>query len=356
VTSSLYGDRTRLSGRERLPWWFTVGLFVLALAASPLSGQSTEQPDLKRAIAAYEAGDMQQALDLLQAAPAFLNAHDSAVRALYMGLVRFALGDRARAHDDFLRALRTEPPIRLDPTVHSPARVAAFEEVRAELLGEWRTTARAADARHDEPEGLRLWRLVRAAEPEDAEAVGRIAAIEEAQRQSAAARQAALDSARLAAAAAAGRPDSTATVAAPRYNPGRALALGLVVPGLGQVYTGRTVRGVLALGVAAAAVAVGYMSERVDVNCATEPVNNVCPPADVLSENTKRPYLSAGVAAAVGVTLVSAIDAMLAARQANARAGSASPSAAASGVHLLAPALRVAGTEVHAEFVRLRFR
>jgi hypothetical protein len=328
--------------------------FSLLLPGVSLAGQTTEQADLKQAIAAYDAGELQQALALLQRAPAFLDARDAAIRSLYLGLVHFALGDGARARDAFGRAVRTEPGLRLDPAIHSPTRIAAFDEVRAGVVLEWRLQARDADTRGVEADSRRLWELVRSAEPEDAEATARIAALDDAVRQreaAALAAQAAADS------AAAARQAETTPVRGEvqRYAPGRALALGLVVPGLGQLYTGRSVRGVLAMAAAAGSVAIGYLTERTDVRCVTEPVNNVCPPADVIAETTERPWLAAGIAGAVGVTVLSAIDALLAARAANRQAGLDS-NAGETGPRLLRPAMHVTATGVRADLVRLRFR
>jgi len=331
-------------------------VFSLLLPGVRLAGQTTEQADLKQAIAAYDAGELQQALALLQRAPAFLDAHDSAIRALYLGLVHFALGDGARARDAFGRSIRTEPALRLDPGIHSPTRIAAFDEVRAGVVLEWRLQARDADARGVGVDSRRLWELVRSAEPEDAEAAARLSALDAAARESAQAAlaaQAAADSARNAAAAS--TETSRGATAVRRYAPGRALALGLVVPGLGQLYTGRSVRGVLALAAAGGAVAMGYLTERTDVRCRTEPVNNACPPAEVIAQDTERPWLAAGIAAAVGVTVLSAIDALLAARSANERAGLDADGEQA-GPRLLAPAVHVTGTGVRAELLRLRFR
>jgi tetratricopeptide (TPR) repeat protein len=313
---------------------------------------------LRRAIAAYEEGDMQRALEGLQSMGALTNTHDSAVRSLYLGLVYFALGDRARATDSFGRAVRTEPPLRLDPTVHSPTRVAAFEEAKQEVVREWRTAAQQADATGDEAESLRLWRTVLSAAPEDAQAASRVEAIRDAQRiRSDSAAAARLDSL----ARAPVRPAAVDSVRRPaepeRYSPGQAFAMGLVVPGLGQLYAGRGLRGVLALAGAGGALAAGYLMQKVDVNCRTEPVNNTCPAADVLDENTRRPYLTAAVAAAAGIAIAGAIDGMLSARRANARSdaarGSGSPSP---GLRLEAPAVTAQGDQVRAEILRLRFR
>jgi hypothetical protein len=133
--------------------------------------------------------------------------------------------------------------------------------------------------------------------------------------------------------------------------------MGLVVPGLGQFYTGRGLRGVVALAGAGTALAAGYLTQRVDVNCRTEPVNNACPAADILDENTRRPYLSAAIAAAAGISLLGAIDAMMSARRANAQNDAARRSGSPDGgMRLLPPTVAAEGDHVRAEILRLRFR
>jgi len=327
----------------------------LALCAGAVAGQTTENAELRRAIAAYEEGDMQQALELLQSTAALTNTHDSAVRSLYLGLVYFALGDRARATDSFARAVRTEPPLRLDPAVHSPARVAAFEEAKLEVVREWRTTALQADAAGNEEEAMRLWRTLLSAVPEDAQAASRVDAIRDAQRLRADIAVVRADSASRTAAR--GTAEPNLPVEPEQYSPGQAFAMGLVVPGLGQFYAGRGLRGAVALAGAGVAIAAGYLTQRVDVNCRTEPVNNRCAPADVLDENTRRPYLAAGVAAAAGIALAGAFDAMISARRANARNAAAGRSGLQNaGLRVLSPAVVADGDRVKAEILRLRFR
>lgn len=358
--------------RGRSLVWLVLSLTV----AGPLRAQTTDQTDLKAAIAAYEAGDLQGTLALLQATPALLNTHDSAVRSLYRGLTYFALGDRAEAETSFGRAVRTEPSIRLDPAVHSPTRVAAFDLVRARVVEEWRTGARAADAGGDLASALAQWRTVLQAAPDDAEAGARVAQLDESeqariererkaeadrvaegQRQLAAQRQ--HEAVRAAADSVFPPPAARdATGAAPirRRNPGQALAMGLIVPGLGQMYAGRSGLGLLALAGAGGAVAAGYLVQRVDVSCRSVPANGVCPPGDVLGEATERPYLAPAVAVAAGITLLAAIDGMLAARRANSRVdGARDANGNLDGIRLVAPSLTTDGRTVRAEWVRLRF-
>ena len=329
-----------------------IAILVLA-GAHPVSGQATEQPDLRRAISAYDAGELQRALDILQATNPS-NVHDSAVRHIYLGLVYFALGDRARAEDMFGRAVRIEPPIRLDPTLHSPSRVETFDEARTAVLLEWRSAAREAETRIDATNAIRNWKNVLAAMPEDEEAAARVQALEEAERQKAAAEQARADS--VAAGDSARQPaeEEPSPPSNLRYNPGQALAMGLVVPGLGQFYTGRSLRGALTVAAAGGVLAAGLLTEKLKVDCRSEPVNNVCPPEDILDQDTERPYMTAAVAAAAGITLISAIDAMLSARRANAQ--QAGPAGNDDGMRLLAPAVTTDGKEVRAEILRLRFR
>lgn len=103
----------------------------------------------------------------------------------------------------------------------------------------------------------------------------------------------------------------------PPLSPGKALALGLVVPGAGQFYTGRTMRGALTLIGTGAAVACG-MSERITnqsvQQTATDPFGN--PYTYTTTQRVSdHPCRAPGFAAAGVVALVSAIDAYMYARR-----------------------------------------
>jgi hypothetical protein len=150
--------------------------------------------------------------------------------------------------------------------------------------------------------------------------------------------------------------DSAALVPVRRFAPGQAAMLGVVLPGLGQIYTGRPVVGVLVLGAAGTALAVGVLKESVSVRCLTIPVDNFCPREDVLSEEVERPYLSAGLGIAAAVTLVGALDAYFGARRANARAAAARGSEAGrTGLHLERPAIQPRPGEIRLALIRARF-
>lgn len=344
-------------------------LLFLAVGAAAQRIQDATDPGVRQAIAAYEAGDLVRALELLESAPSSLAPRDGSIRALYLGLIHVAQGAPTRAREAFMLAVRLDPAARLDPDLHAPSRVAAFTAGRDAVVAEWRGQAGSAEAAGNAAEALRLWRGVLAALPEDRDAKARIAAIEEAERQAAAARAAAAavaDSLRQAIGgqrdtAQLGRTDSTPARADPTeaarsmqtYSAGGALAMGLVVPGLGQMYAGRRILGLVSLAAAGSAAAAGFLYERVSVDCRIQPVNGSCPPADVLNERSERPYLTAGLAGAVAVTLIGALDGFLSARRANARAAGAGASGR-SGLAIL-PDVRADAHQVRVEWVRIRF-
>jgi hypothetical protein len=147
-------------------------------------------------------------------------------------------------------------------------------------------------------------------------------------------------------------PDSAAPVGL--KSPGSAFALGLVVPGLGEIYAGRSGLGLLALAAAGGAIAAGYLAESVDIRCATVPQNDVCPPDDVVSETTDRPYLGAGIAVAAGIGVLAALDAFLAARRANARVLSAGGSSDRN-MEVLPLAVAVSARNVRVDLLTFRF-
>src|SRR5690606_35836875 len=138
------GDGGRPS-RRTVPTWFGVLLALLTAAAShaavPVSAQTTADPAVRQAISAYEAGEPEGALSLLNAIPSSLPARDAAVRSVYQGLIHFAFGDAARAHEAFARAVVLEPRLSLNPEIHSPTRIRAFEAARDSIVETWRVAA-----------------------------------------------------------------------------------------------------------------------------------------------------------------------------------------------------------------------
>lgn len=104
---------------------------------------------------------------------------------------------------------------------------------------------------------------------------------------------------------------------APQYSPGIALTTGLLVPGMGQFYSGRPGLGFLVLSTAGTAATVGFLHKKVEVDCLQIPADGVCPPDQILDERVKRPLLVPGLAAAAAITVVGAILAFRGARGSN---------------------------------------
>ena len=106
-------------------------------------------------------------------------------------------------------------------------------------------------------------------------------------------------------------------------SPSAALSLGLVVPGAGQMYTGRKLFGLTTLAVAGGAVAYalksGTVTERYLVTDAEDPFGNVLPPYEATRQVQGRPYRTAGLATAGAVAFASALEAFVYARHANQR-------------------------------------
>lgn len=91
-----------------------------------------------------------------------------------------------------------------------------------------------------------------------------------------------------------------------------ALALGLFVPGFGQLYSGRSVAGLAVLGAAAGAVAAGFFIREADVRCLTTPEPGAsCPAEEVVSRTVSKPYLTQALVAAGALTAFAAVEAWL---------------------------------------------
>jgi tetratricopeptide (TPR) repeat protein len=102
------------------------------------------------------------------------------------------------------------------------------------------------------------------------------------------------------------------------YSPRAAFGSGLLVPGLGQMSTGRPIFGVMTLGVVGGAVAFGLQSKAgVDVGTFTDPFGNAY--IDSIPKTTRPNLVAAGIGAAV-VWLGGAIEASSFARRSRRRA------------------------------------
>jgi tetratricopeptide (TPR) repeat protein len=93
----------------------------------------------------------------------------------------------------------------------------------------------------------------------------------------------------------------------PAWSPGTALGYGLVLPGLGQMYTGRPLRGLLVLGVAGGAgVLAAQTRDETRTRSYTDPFGN---PYTNTTIETTRPYLAVGIGVGVAIAAAAAYEA-----------------------------------------------
>jgi hypothetical protein len=334
-----------------------LAMFAGAIPVRELEAQFMVHPGIARAVAAYEAGEFARALALIDSLPPSLPARDQATRFLYRGLIQFAFGEVGLAKTAFARAIQIEPTVRLDPAVHAPSRLAAYLEALDSTVVVWRREAEAAEAAGNLADARRRWSRAAAAMPSDTIARRRLARVEAKMAASPVAPRPARPDSVAAIHPGARPPADSAPASSPRrqYSAGRAAVLGMVVPGLGQVYTDRPVRGLLVFGAAATAVAAGAFYEVVDVECLSIPVDNTCPQDDIVSERSERPYLLPGIGAAAALALAGVIDAVIAARRANAPGRTGAHENARGSPRLVGPSIEPTPHHLRIEFVRLRF-
>jgi len=108
-------------------------------------------------------------------------------------------------------------------------------------------------------------------------------------------------------------------ITAPVQSPTATLSLGLLLPGMGQFYTGRALGGLTVLALAGGAAAAGFLVEEVTVECVgSVPPGGTCPPERLVGETSHRPYLVHGLAAAGVITVAGALEAFFRIRGAGA--------------------------------------
>jgi tetratricopeptide (TPR) repeat protein len=388
-------QRTKLTDRlhgalqaRRLPTWLT--LSMASLAGAPLSAQELPlkhdypgsgsytcpaprippSPTLDAAARASQLGrdanqadilgDLETARDLLsQAAEA---DPTSAILAYRYARVLEDLGERDAAMAELCRVLAVasdeeevaDAPARLE-ALHAedvsevpPAAVEAFrtgvsqaesgrlEEADSSLATAVAEDPRWADASYNR--GVVLSRLGR--RDEAVEALRRYLTLEPG------APDAVAVSERI------GDLERTRTQASPPTT----LTLGMLVPGMGQMYSGRQREGLAVLGVAGVAVAAGFLIREVTTLClANQTTFSECPPDQVYFEESTRPYLAPALGVAAAVTVVSAVEAFVKARRAPPTSRSFEPESAARSAFLLRPTVRAQGRRVEIRILRVTF-
>jgi len=144
--------------------------------------------------------------------------------------------------------------------------------------------------------------------------------------------------------------------AIPTASPGNALAFGVLFPGMGQYYTGRNRTGTIVLGAAIGAVAAGLAYKKVTVRCLNAVAGSSdCPPSDVVDESTERPLLGPALGVAAAVTVGSAVEAWIRARQRR-QEQEGRATGRPDGIGFLAPSVRSDGGRLELSLLRLRFR
>ncbi len=104
--------------------------------------------------------------------------------------------------------------------------------------------------------------------------------------------------------------------AAPLPSPGATLTLGILIPGMGQFYSGRALGGFTVLALAGGAAAAGFLIEKEETRCVgTPPQGGECPSDRIISEETTNPYLTQSLIAAGVVTVIGAVEAFLKVRR-----------------------------------------
>jgi len=99
---------------------------------------------------------------------------------------------------------------------------------------------------------------------------------------------------------------------APMPSAGATLSLGLLIPGMGQFYSGRALGGFTVLGLAGGAIAAGFLVKEIETFCVgANPSGGECPSERIIREKTNKPYLTYGLIAAGVVSVAGAIEAFL---------------------------------------------
>lgn len=296
-----------------------LALLVLFAAPAPTLGQQSNHPLIQRALDAYFGGELERAESALDSLEGALGRPDRANVALLRGLIAYTRNDQEQAREQFGTALDELPSLRLDPDRHSPARVQLFLEVRDERVDAWRVEASTAEARGDREGAVALWTAVLAASPNDPVARAGLDRLAEREPSSEPRRaQATPPPAPPPPPAVSSERDSTPvrreTEAGRTASPVLAAALGMVMPGAGELYVQRPLRGLAVMGIAGGAAAAGLLIERLEQDCRSIPQDGVCPPEDILDERRTKPYRAAGLAVAALITVLGAVDAALTAR------------------------------------------
>jgi tetratricopeptide (TPR) repeat protein len=137
---------------------------------------------------------------------------------------------------------------------------------------------------------------------------------------------------------------------------GTAFGVGLLIPGMGQFYSGRALGGITVLSLAGGALAAGLLVEKVEVGCVGSTPSGDCPPDRIIpnTEKTTNPYLVPGLAVYAAVTVLGAIEAYFRVPEGGIRDGEMI-GVDVGNARLSGPSLSASPTRLRLNLVRLTF-
>lgn len=145
-------------------------------------------------------------------------------------------------------------------------------------------------------------------------------------------------------------------IAPPLPSPGAAFGLGLIMPGLGQFYSGRTFGGITVMALAGGAAAAGLLVKKVTVRCVGNPPSGGdCPSERLIGESTDHPYLIPGLAAAGAVSFIGAVEAYVRIRRQNSTDADKEGSPNRRALSLAGPSLETRGSQLTLKLIGVRF-
>ncbi len=144
--------------------------------------------------------------------------------------------------------------------------------------------------------------------------------------------------------------------AVPLPSPSTTLTLGVLIPGMGQFYSGRAFGGFTVLALAGGAAAAGILIEKIETRCVgAPPPGGECPSDRIISKLTTKPYQTPGLIAAGAVTLIGAIEAFIKVRRIDSGEGGETAALNLGGASIRLPNVSAAGARLNLHLVRVTF-
>lgn len=138
--------------------------------------------------------------------------------------------------------------------------------------------------------------------------------------------------------------------------PSRALTFGLLLPGGGQLYAGRSWEGAGLLTLSGIALGIGLFTEKVTVKCVgAADSGGDCPPDRFIGEETTKPYLVEGLVTAGALAVAGALESFYRARRVRTREVEALFTAEPREARLTGPTLFARGNRLYLSVVQLTF-